>query len=168
MEVPPPRDPSPSGGTRQPSTRGKYQVRKRDREHPIAPPEDADQHDEGRGALEETLKELNDPNVAVVKRRVRRIHLRWYHGVVPQMIRVLEMIGCPETTHKLVQDVVATCRVCRTWVRRAPDVKLAVRLSIRFNQCVQVDLMFYECAATPLGSSSSLRPPSEHYSSYGG
>ena len=35
---------------------------------------------------------------------------------------------------KMVQDIVATCRVCRTWTRKAPDTKLAIRLSIRFNQ----------------------------------
>ena len=108
------------------------------------------------------LKELNDPNIGVVKRRLRRIHLRWYHATASQMTRLLEMIGCSESTLKLIPDVVATCRVCRTWTRRAPDVKLAVRLSIRFNQCVQVDLIFYECAATPLGSSSSFRTPTQH------
>ena len=70
------------------------------------------------------------------------------------MIKLLEMVGCPDAAIKLVHDIVATCRICRTWTRKAPDVKLAVRLSTRFNQCVQVDLMFYECAATPLGGSS--------------
>ena len=123
---------------------GEYQVCKRDIQTPIAPPADADERDEGWSAMnwKKVLKELNDTNINVVKRRLRRIHLRWYHATAPQMIRLLEMIGCPESTLKLVPDIVATCRVCRTWVRRAPDVKLAVRLSIRFNQYVQVDLMF--------------------------
>ena len=92
----------------------------------------------------------------------RRIHLRWYHATAPQMLRLLEMIGVPDSTLKMVGDIVATCRVCRTWTRRAPDVKLAVRLSIRFNQCVQVDLLFYECAATPVGRSLAARPPTNH------
>ena len=78
-----------------------------------------------------------------------------------QMISLLEMIGCPESTLKLISDIVATCRVCRTWTRKAPDVKLAIRLSIRFNQCAQVDLLFSECAATSMGS-SSLRAPTDH------
>ena len=90
------------------------------------------------------LKELNDPNIQVVKRRLRRIHLHWYHATAPHMIRLLEMIGVPDTTLKMIGDIVATCRVCRTWTRRAPDIKLAVRTSFRFNQRVQVDLMFYE------------------------
>ena len=79
------------------------------------------------------------------------------------MIRLLEMIGCPDSTIKLMSDIVATCRVCRMWTRRAPDTKLAIRLSVRLGQCVQVDLLFYECAATPLGSSSStLQQPTDH------
>ena len=107
-----------------------------------------------------SVKELCDPNPEVVKRRLRRIHLRWYHASSQSMMRLLEMIGAPDSTIKMVPDVVATCRVCRTWTRRAPDTKLAVRLSVKFNQCVQVDLLFYECAATPLGS--DLRRPTDH------
>ena len=78
------------------------------------------------------------------------------------MIRLLEMVGCPESTLKLIADIVATCRVCRTWARRAPDAKLVVRLSIRFNQCVHVDILFYECVATPLGQRLVARPHSNH------
>ena len=79
------------------SKRGRYQVRKRGIQTPIAPPEDADERDEGWGAMDwkKVLKELNDPNIQVVKRRLRRIHLRWYHAMAPQMVRLLEMIGCP-------------------------------------------------------------------------
>merc|ERR1711923_459505 len=73
------------------------------------------------------------------------------------------MVGCPDDALQMLPDIVLTCRVCRTWTRRALATKLAARLSVRFNQCVQVDLMFYECAATPLGSgSSSIRAPSNH------
>ena len=59
------------------------------------------------------LKELNDPNLDVVKRSLRRIHLRWYHATAPQMIRLLEMIGCPESTLKLGPDIArrAECAV---------------------------------------------------------
>ena len=78
------------------------------------------------------------------------------------MTKLLEMIGCPDRVINMIPDIVATCRVCRTWTRKAPDTKLSTRISIRFNQCVQDDLMFYECAATPLGSSSSMRPPTSH------
>ena len=110
-----------------------------------------------------SVKELCDPDVNVVKRLLRRIHLRWYHATAPAMIRLLEMIGCPDSTIKLVHDIVATCRVCRTWTRRARDTKLAIRLSVKFSQCVQVEFTFYECAATPLGgSSSSSRQPTDH------
>ena len=146
----------------------RHQVRRRDIETPIAPPTDADERDQDWSAMnwKKSLKELCDPYIEVVKRRLRRIHLRWYHATAPSMIRLLEMVGCPDTTIKLIPDIVATCRVCRTWARKAPDTKLAIRLSVRFNQCIQVDLMFYECAATPLGSGSpsmsSTRQPPDH------
>ena len=121
-----------------------YQPLSRDIEQPIAPPTDADQRDELWSAMNwrRSLKELCDPNPEVVKRGLRRIHLRWYHASTPAMIRLLEMIGCPESTLSMIEEVVDTSRICRTWTRRAPDTKIAVRLSIRFNRRMQVDLMF--------------------------
>ena len=151
------------------SSASRRQVRRRDIEHPTPPPEDADERDEDWSAMnwKKSVKELCNPDITVVKRRLRRIHLRWYHATAPAMVRLLEMLGSPESTIKLVHDIVATCRVCRMWTRRAPDTKLAIRLSVRFNQCIQVDLLFYECAATPLGgSASSSRQPTDHTVSY--
>ena len=99
----------PSGSRRQRGKQRPYQVRQRDIDQPIAPPEDADERDEAWSAMnwKKSLKELCDPNLEVVKRRLRRIHLRWYHASAPSMIRLLEMIGCPDATIKLVHDVVA-------------------------------------------------------------
>ena len=100
-----------------------------------------------------SVKELRNPDINVVKRRARRIHLRWYHATAPATIRLLEMMYCPDSAIKFVQDIAATCRVCRTWTRKALGANLAFRIRGRFNQCVPVGLMFYECAATPLSSS---------------
>ena len=143
--------------------RGRYQVRRRDIQVPISPPEDAAERDETWSAMDwkKVFKELNDPNISVVKRRVRRIHLRWYHPTAQQMIRLLEMIGCPESTLKLTRDIVSACRVCRTWTRKAPDAKLAIRISIRFNQRVQVDLLFMSVSQHHLGAA---HPPVHHLS----
>ena len=103
-----------------------YQVRQQDIIQPIAPPVDADERDEEWSAMnwKKSLKELCDPNPEVVKRRLRRIHLRWYHASAPAMTRLLEMIGCPDSAIHMVRDVVATCRVCRTWTRKALDTKI--------------------------------------------
>ena len=79
------------------SSASRRQVRRRDIEHPIPPPEDADERDEDWSAMnwKKSVKELCDPDITVVKRRLRRIHLRWYHATAPAMVRLLEMIGCP-------------------------------------------------------------------------
>ena len=82
--APPLRDsvPAPIGSRPLRRIRGKrsrYQVRRRDIQVPIAPPEDADERDGTWSAMDwkKVLKELNDPNINVAKRRLRRIHLRW-------------------------------------------------------------------------------------------
>ena len=51
-----------------------YQVRQRDITTPIAPPADADQRDEEWSSTnwKKSVRELCDPNVEVVKRRLRR------------------------------------------------------------------------------------------------
>ena len=59
------------------------------------------------------------------------------------MTRLLTLVGVPQEVMKLVAEVVDTCRICRMWARGAPHVRTAVRISMRFNQTVQGDLMFY-------------------------
>ena len=44
---------------------------------------------------------------------------------------------------QLIPSIVDTCRICRTWARNAPATRTTTRLSTRFNQCVQCDLLFY-------------------------
>ena len=143
-EAQPPRATGRPASSTQSSSSQRRQVRWRDIEHPIAPPDDADQRDEDWSGMnwKKSVKELCDPDVTALKRRLRRIHLRWYHATAAAMKRLLDMIGCPESTIQLIDDVVATCRVCRMWTRRAPDTKLAIRISVKFNQVVQVDLLF--------------------------
>ena len=67
------------------------------------------------------------------------------------MQRLLSLVGIPNSAMKLIPEIVDTCRICRTWVRTAPTVRTTVRLSTRFNQAVQGDLMFYadETGQTP-------------------
>ena len=117
-----------SSGSKQARSRAERQVRKRDTSQPIAPPADADQIDEEWSAMnwKTTLKELCDSNLSLVKRRLRRIHLRWYHVTAAQVARLPDMVGCPDEVLGMIPDIVATCRVCRTWTRRAPDTKLAM------------------------------------------
>ena len=54
------------------SSASRRQVRRRDIEHPMPPPEDADERDEDWSAMnwKKSVKELCDPDVTVVKRRL--------------------------------------------------------------------------------------------------
>ena len=59
------------------------------------------------------------------------------------MTRLLSLVGVPKSVMALIPAIVDTCRICRQWARDAPAVRTAIRISIRFNQAVQGDLMFY-------------------------
>ena len=124
----------PASPSQSPASR-KRQARWRDIEHPIAPPEDVDERDGDWSGMnwKKYVEEFCDFDVTVVKRRLSRIHLRWYHATAVARKRLLDMIGCPESTIQLIDDVVATCRVCRMWTRRALDTKFAIRISVKFN-----------------------------------
>eukprot|EP00959_Pyramimonas_sp_CCMP1952_P052880 1105928-Pyramimonas_sp.AAC.1 len=42
----------------------------------------------------------------------------------------------------MAHDIVDTCRACRMWQRPAPKNMPTMRLSLTFNEYVQVDLLF--------------------------
>ena len=128
-----------------------HDVRSRDQRRPIQPHGDEDDDRWGPSDFKTSIRLLNDKNEAVVRKTLRRLHLRWYHATIPQMQRLLNLVGVPSSAMKLIPEIVDTCRICRTWVRAAPTVRTTVRLSTRFNQAVQGDLMFYadETGQTP-------------------
>ena len=89
------------------------------------------------------LRQLHDKDELKVRAALRRLHMRWYHAGIQQMERLLSLVGVPSTAMQLIPSIVDTCRICRTWAPRAPDTRIATRTTIRFNQCVQCDLLFY-------------------------
>ena len=113
------------------------------RQKPIVPFGDEDDDRWGSSDFRQIVRQLNDQDEAVVRKALRRLHLRWYHATIAQMQRLLSLVGVSARTMALIPEVVDTCRICRTWARAAPSVRTTVRLSIRFNQAVQADLMFY-------------------------
>ena len=99
--------------------------------------------DWGSFNLRHALRLLFSRNEAVVRRTLRKLHLRWFHASVTQMTRLLRQAGAPEAAIRLIAEVCDTCRICRTWARPAPSVRTAIRSSTRFNAAVQADLLFY-------------------------
>ena len=58
------------------------------------------------------------------------------------MRRLLNAAFVPENTLHLLQSIVDTCRVCRQWTRPGPRNINSVSLHTKFNDAVQVDLVF--------------------------
>ena len=60
------------------------------------------------------------------------------------MKKILTSAGVPKTIIDSIPTVVHTCRICRRWERHSPKCQVSVRLSERFNEVVQFDLIEYQ------------------------
>ena len=72
------------------------------------------------------------------------LHIRWWHASAIKMKRLLETVGVRADIVKLVDDVVSTCAICRMWQRPGRSPVTHTRLSLDFNEAVQLDLLFFE------------------------
>ena len=81
---------------------------------------------------------------SVIQRELRKLHLRWWHAPKTSMVRVLEAAGLPKDVLNMVPDIVETCRECRKWQKPAHDTVATIKMSTKFNQHVEMDLMFYK------------------------
>ena len=106
--------------------------------------DDEEQDDWGSFDLGRALVELRSVRPGVVRRALRRLHLRWYHAGAATMKRLLSLAGVPASVTSQVGTVVDTCRICRSWARPAPKSVATSRISERFGEVVQSDLLFYK------------------------
>ena len=97
----------------------------------------------GPSDLKQVVRLLNDKDDSVIRKQLRRLHLRWTHASTEQLRNLLSLLGVSSRAMELIPEVVDSCRICRMWAPKAPAVKVTARLSIRFNQCLQADLLFY-------------------------
>ena len=94
---------------------------------------------------------LHHPDVGVVRRTMRSLHLRLWHAPAKRMQELLKAAGAPSNALAMVQAVVDTCRACRTWTRPGPRAVSRYRLATAFNELVQWDICFvYEDALSHL------------------
>jgi hypothetical protein len=94
--------------------------------------------------LGRSLSLLHSANEAVVRRTLRRLHIRlWHHGVA-KMSNLLKHAGAPATAVKLLPEIIDTCRICRMWKRPTPKSATNTRLAEKFNDTVQWDILFYK------------------------
>jgi hypothetical protein len=90
------------------------------------------------------LRALRSDQEQIRVRALRRLHIRWFHCSARRMEELLLAAGVQPGVANQCKDIVATCRVCRLWMRPKPSTVGASRLSTTFNKTLQHDLLFFE------------------------
>ena len=68
--------------------------------------------------MRRALRLLHSVDAGVVKRTLRRLHIRLWHAPAARMIELLRLAGAPSSAIKQVKEIVDTCRICRLWWSR--------------------------------------------------
>ena len=58
------------------------------------------------------------------------------------MRRFLDRVGVADKVLDMIPSVVQTCKVCREWAKPGPDNVGSVEIPDKFNDQVEVDLVF--------------------------
>jgi hypothetical protein len=94
------------------------------------------------GSVLRTLKTAQER--ATIQRELRKLHLRWWHAPKSSMTKILTAAGLSKEIIELVPDIVDTCRECRAWQRPGKETVASIRVSTKFNEHVEMALMFYK------------------------
>lgn len=90
------------------------------------------------------LQQLNSIRPGIVRRAIRRLHLRWFHCGARRMKMLLTAAGVKQEILSLVDEIVETCSICRMWARPGPRSVTSASVYTRFNGAVQYDLLFFK------------------------
>ena len=90
-----------------------------------------------------SLRALSAGNIHVQRRELRKLHLRWWHAGKESMKRILSAAGLGKDVLEEVVRTVDTCRECRMWSRPAHETIPTLRMSTKFNEHVECDLIYY-------------------------
>ena len=88
------------------------------------------------------LQQLRSIRPGIVRRALRRLHIRWFHCSAKRMKMLLTAAGVSPEVIELVEEIVSTCSICRMWARPGPRAVASTSISTRFNETVQYDLLF--------------------------
>lgn len=94
--------------------------------------------------ISSSLRALRTGSKAAQQRELRELHLRWWHSPKVPMRNIVQACGLPNKVLDIVPGIVDTCRECRAWEAAGPATQSVVRISYKFNEHVEVDLMFYK------------------------
>ena len=93
--------------------------------------------------MKRALRLLHSVDTGVVKRTLRRLHIRLWHAPASRMIELLRLAGAPSSAIKMVKEIVDTCRICRLWWRPLPKSMTNARLAKAFNHVIQWGILFH-------------------------
>ena len=88
------------------------------------------------------LTSLRSGSIKVKQQMLRRLHVRWYHPSATKMITMFGQAGMAGLDD-MIKDICNTCRICRNWAPPAPRPMAKTRMATKFNEVVQVDLLFW-------------------------
>ena len=89
-----------------------------------------------------SLQLLRSVRLGVVRRTLRKLHIRWYHAPDKRMRLLLTTAGVPSSVIGMVSDIVSTCDICRSWSRPGARSVTSTKIPDRFNAEVEMDLLF--------------------------
>ena len=90
------------------------------------------------------LQQLRSLREGVVRRTLRKLHIRWFHCSAKRMCTLLSAAGVHNDVLMLVPSIIDTCDICRNWQRVGPRTVTSTRVPDTFNLEVQIDLLFYK------------------------
>ena len=93
--------------------------------------------------LGRSIRLLHSVNPTVVRNTLRRLHIRFWHAPTARLVALLRHAGAPQTTLKLVKEIVDTCKICRMWTRPGPKSMTSTRLVTSSNNVVQWGILFH-------------------------
>ena len=92
--------------------------------------------------LGHALQELRSVRESIVRRALRKLHIRFYHPSSQRLRALLSAAGVDASVLDLVPQITDTCVICRSWNKPGPRSIASSRLPNVFNQEVQVHLLF--------------------------
>ena len=84
--------------------------------------------------LGHALKLLHSRDPAVIRRTLRRLHVRFWHAPSIRLSELLRHAGAPDEAIKAIGSIVDSCRVCRMWTRPGPRSMTVMRLANGLNE----------------------------------
>ena len=87
---------------------------------------------------------LRSTTPGVVRRTLRKLHIRVWHAPASRLQTLLRHAGAPSAVIDMVPEIVDTCRVCRAWASVAPRSISSGSLAVEFNVEIQFDFMFWK------------------------